>query len=171
MLDYGTRFGDLFQLGYITRDLDQALDHCRNELGLDGFHRSQSSAPVLAGGRVQELKLRSASLNVGRNQIELIQPISGPIEAYTEAVDLEARIINFHHVAIAVRGPYSEFERARAEVAASGDPVAFVHPVDDPAEPMVAFMYVDTRARIGHYTEFLWWSDKLTGMPQFPALD
>jgi hypothetical protein len=74
-------------------------------------------------------------------------------------------------VAIAVRGPYSEFQRVRSEVAASGDPVAFTHPVDDAAEPMVAFMYVDTRARIGHYTEFLWWADKLTGMPQFPALD
>jgi hypothetical protein len=171
MLDYGARFGDLFQLGYVTRDLDAALDHCREELGLEGFHQSQSCAPVLAGGRVQELHLRSACLNLGRNQIELIQPISGPIEAYTEAIDLAARIINFHHVAIAVRGPFSEFERVRREVGNSGDPVAFFHPADSQDEPLVAFMYVDTRERIGHYTEYLWWADKLTGMPQFPRLD
>lgn len=169
MLDYGARFGDLFQLGYVTRDMDEALAHCRNELGLDGFHQSQSSAPVLASGRVQELQLRSACLNLGRNQIELIQPISGPIEAYTDAIDLNARIINFHHVAIAVRGAYSAFERVRSEVAASGDPVAFTHPPDAPDEPTVAFMYVDTRERIGHYTEYLWWADRLTGMPQFPS--
>lgn len=166
----GDRFGDLFQLGYITRDLDAALEHCRTELGLDGFHQSQSSAPVLAGGRVQELQLRSACLNRGGNQIELIQPISGPIEAYTEAVDLSAHIINFHHVAVAVRGPYSEFERVRAEIAASGDPVAFSYPADAMADPQVAFIYVDTRRRIGHYTEYLWWDAKLTGMPQFPDL-
>ena len=76
-----------------------------------------------------------------------------------------------NHVAIAVRGPYGEFERVVDEVAASGDPIAFTHPVNASAEPTVAFMYVDTRKRIGHYTEFLWWADKLTGLPQFPALD
>lgn len=170
MLNLGSRYGALFQMSYATRDMDAALAHCRDELGLDGFHLSDSAAQVVADGRVQELKLRAASLTVGRNQIELLQPVSGPIEVYTEAVDLSGHILNFHHVAVAVRGPYAEFERVLDEVRASGDRIALLHAPVNEAEPMVAFCYVDTRERIGHYTEYLWWADRLTGMPQFPAL-
>jgi hypothetical protein len=169
-MTYGARYGALFQMSYVTRDMDAALDHCRRELGLDGFHVSDSRAQVLAGGQVQELRLRAATLTTGRNQIELLQPVSGPIEVYTEAVDLAAHILNFHHVAIAVPGPYAEFEQVLDEVRASGDRIALLHPPVPEVEPMVAFCYVDTRRRLGHYTEYLWWDAKLTGMPQFPAL-
>jgi hypothetical protein len=164
----GSRYGDLFQLSYITRDMDAAIAHCRSELGLEGFHVSETGAEVLSGGRVQDLRLKAAVLNVGARQIEILEPLSGPIEVYTEAVDLAAHVLNFHHVAIAVRGPFSEFERLLEEVRASGDEIAFLHPVGAQPEPMVAFCYVDTRRRIGHYTEYLWWHERLTGLPAFP---
>ena len=100
----GKRYGEQFQMSYITRDMDAAIAHCRSALGIETFHQTDTEAQVLSGGRMQTLVIRAAMANIGRQQFELIQPVSGPIHVYTDAVDLDAHIINFHHTAIAVRG-------------------------------------------------------------------
>ena len=166
----GDRFGDLFQLSYITRDMDAAVAHCRTALGIENFHRSESATEVLAGGRVQTLVVKAAMANVGRHQLELIEPVSGPIEVYTDAVDLSGHLLNFHHVAIAVRGTHADWDMLLSEVQDSGDEIAFLFPAAPDPEAKVAFCYVDTRARIGHYTEYLWWDEALSGLGGFPRL-
>jgi hypothetical protein len=171
-MQLGLRYGDLFQMSYITRDMDAAVAHCEKELGITNFFVSETGAPVLSGGKVQEIRLNAAIANIGRHQFEILQPLSGPTHVYTDAVDLNAHIINFHHIAIAVRGGYDQFKKVLAEVRASGDEIAFLHPpVDQDEEPFVAFMYVDTRKRLGHYTEYLWWSEAMKGQPSIPNLD
>lgn len=171
-MQLGLRYGDLFQMSYITRDMDAAVAHCEKELGITNFTVAETGAPVLSGGRVQDLQLVAAIANIGRHQFEILQPLSGPTHVYTDAVDLDAHIINFHHVAIAVRGGYDKFRELVAEVRASGDEIAFLHPpADGVEEPVVAFMYVDTRKRLGHHTEYLWWSAVMNGHPSIPDLD
>lgn len=164
-------WGDLFQLSYITRDLDAAIAHCRDALGIEHFHLSQSPAEVLSGGERQVLVVRAAIANYGRHQFELIEPVSGPIHHYQNVLGEGSGLINFHHVAIAVRGPWEQWLKTFSEIEASGDEVAFVHPPEPPETPMVAFCYVDTRARLGHYTEYLWWHSSLSGVGPFPDLD
>ena len=107
---------------------------------------------------------------VGRNQFEIIEPRSGPIEVYTDAVDLSAGLLAFHHVGIAVGGDYAEGTRVLGEVRASGDEMAYRYPSEPRPDEQVCFSYVDTRARLGHYTEYLWWHPALTGSPAFPGL-
>lgn len=170
MMHLGDRYGDLFQLSYITRDMDAAVEHCRTALGIENFHRSESTAEVLAGGKVQNLVVKAAMANIGRHQIEIIEPVSGPTEVYTDAVDLSGHLLNFHHIAIAVRGGMAAWEKLLSEVRDSGDEIAFLFPAAPDPEAKVAFCYVDTRARIGHYTEYLWWDEALTGLPSFPDL-
>ena len=170
-MQLGLRYGDLFQMSYITRDLDAAVAHARSELGIANFHISDAEAPVLSGGKLQNLVVRAAIANIGRHQFEIIQPVSGPTHVYTEAVDLSAHLLNFHHIAIAVRGGYDKFEELLAEVRASGDEIAFLHPPERQENPMIAFCYVDTRGRLGHYTEYLWWHESLNGQPSFPNLE
>lgn len=166
------RYGQLFQMSYITRDMDAAVAHCEKELGITNFSVAETGAPVLSGGKVQEIRLVAAIANIGRHQFEILQPLSGPTHVYTDAVDLDAHIINFHHIAIAVRGGYDKFQEVLAEVRASGDEIAFLHPpVESNEEPVVAFMYVDTRKRLGHHTEYLWWSQAMEGQPSIPNLD
>lgn len=167
----GARYGELFQMSYATRDLDAAVRHAEAELGLSGFHLSDSTAEVLAGGKVRTLAVRAAVATVGRNQFEIIEPVSGPVEIYTEAVDLSAGLLAFHHVAIAVRGDHRAWEALLAEVRASGDEIAFLFPAEPSPDVKVRFCYVDTRSRLGHYTEYLWWHPSLTGLPAFPNLD
>lgn len=166
----GDRFGDLFQLSYITRDMDQAIEHCRTALGIESFHRSQSTTEVLSGGRVQSLTVKAAMANIGNHQLEIIEPVSGPVEVYTDAVDLSGHLLNFHHIAIAVRGGRAGWDKLQSELHDSGDEIAFLFPAAPSPDDKVRFCYVDTRARIGHYTEYLWWDEALTGLPSFPAL-
>jgi hypothetical protein len=169
-MQLAARLGDLFQLSYITRDIEAAVDHAAAELGIPEFARSDTAVEVLSGGTVQTLVARVATANVGRHQFEIIEPVAGPIEVYTEAVDLAGDLLNFHHVAIAVRGGYSEWERLLAEVRASGDPIAYLYPPEASDEAVICFCYVDTRARLGHYTEFVWWHAALNGVSSFPNL-
>ena len=125
---------------------------------------------MLSFGKLRPLKLRAAYTNIGRHQFELIQPISGAIEVYTDQVDLSKHIINFHHVAIAVRGGIdtggaargSERERRRLRL-----PCPAVETEDD----KVCFGYVDTRKRLGHYTEYLWVDESIKPIAAMPDLD
>jgi hypothetical protein len=169
-MQFGARYGDLFQMSYVTRDLDAAVALATGELGLPPFSKSDSSIEVLAGGRIQTLTVRAAVAVVGRNQFEIIEPQSGPIEVYTAAADLSARLLTFHHVGIAVGGDYPEWARVLTEIQASGDEIAFLYPAQPTPHDKVCFCYVDTRARLGHHTEYLWWHPSLTGQPAFPDL-
>ena len=159
-----SRYADIYQQSYITRDMDAALAHCETALGLTGFNISEPVVDVVSYGRIETLAIKAATLNIGRQQFEIIQPVSGPIGVYTETVDLDAHILNWHHVAIAVSGPYAEWERLLAEVRAAGDDLAFLGPADPGDNPVLCFCYVDTRKRLGHFTEFLWWHESIKGV-------
>ena len=169
-MHFGARFANLTQLSYITRDLDAAMAHAREKLGIEKFHTGDSEIDVLSYGKRAKLHVRSAIAVCGRHQFEYIEPVSGAIGIYTDEVDLDAALITFHHIAIAVPGPYAEWVTLLADVRESGDEFAYLFPAEpDPAFP-IAFCYVDTRHRLGHFTEYLWWAEKLSGTAGFPNL-
>lgn len=174
MIHLGQRYGQLVQMSYITRDMDAALAHAEAELGLTGFARSESEIEVLSYGKPAKLGVKAAILNVGTGlatrQFEIIQPVSGATGIYTEAVDLSGHILNFHHVGIAVPGPYAEWEQLLTDVATSGDEFAYSFPAVPSAQAKLCFCYVDTRRRLGHYTEYLWADPRLKGMAAAPWL-
>jgi hypothetical protein len=165
------RYGELFQMSYITRDLDAAMEHCKATLGIEEFSTTDAEVEVLSFGKLRPLKIRAAFANVGRHQFELIQPVSGAIEVYTDEVDLSAHIVNYHHIAIAVRGGFGKWLELLAEVRASGDEFAFLCPAEPTPDDKVCFCYVDTRKRLGHYTEFLWVDESIKPIPAMPDLD
>ncbi len=166
-----SRYGQLFQMSYITRDLDAAMAHAKEHMGIEHFDTTDAEVEVLSFGKLRPLKIRAAFANVGRNQFELIQPVSGAIEIYTDEVDLSRHIINFHHIAIAVRGGIGDWRALLAEIRASGDEFAFLCPAVESDDDKVCFAYVDTRKRLGHYTEFLWVDESIKPIPAMPDLD
>ena len=170
-MSIAARYGELFQMSYITRDLGAAMAHCRAELGVTHFETTDAEVEVLSFGKLRPLKIRAAFANIGRNQLELIEPVSGAIEIYTDEVDLAKHIINFHHIAIAVRGGIGEWRALLAEVRASGDLFAFLSPAVESDDDKVCFAYVDTRRRLGHYTEYLWVDEGIKPIPAMPDLD
>jgi hypothetical protein len=170
-MSIASRYGELFQMSYITRDLDAAMAHAREHMGIEHFDTTDAEVEVLSFGELKPLKIRAAFANIGRNQFEIIQPISGAINVYTDEVDLSKHILNFHHVAIAVRGGIQQWRELLAEVRASGDDFAFLCPAVETDDDKVCFCYVDTRKRIGHYTEFLWVDESIKPIAAMPDLD
>ncbi len=170
-MSIAARYGQLFQMSYITRDLDAAMAHAKEHMGIEHFDTTDAEVEVQSFGEMKPLKIRAAFANIGRNQFEIIQPISGAINVYTDEVDLSKHILNFHHVAIAVRGGIAQWRELLAEVRASGDEFAFLSPVEATDEDKVCFCYVDTRKRLGHYTEYLWVDETIKPIPAMPDLD
>jgi hypothetical protein len=147
------------------------MAHCRAELGIEHFDTTDAEVEVLSYGTLRPLKIRAAFGNVGRNQFELIEPVSGAIEIYTDEVDLSKHIINFHHIAIAVRGTIDDWRALVEEVRASGDEFAYLFPAEPSDQDVLCFCYVDTRKRLGHYTEYLWVDESIKPVPAMPDLD
>ncbi len=165
------RYGQLFQMSYITRDLDAAMAHAKAAMGIAHFDTTDAEVEVLSFGKLRPLKIRAASANIGRNQFEIIQPVSGAIEVYTDEVDLSGHILNFHHIAIAVRGGIAQWRELLAEVRASGDEFAYLFPAEPGDDDKLCFAYVDTRRRLGHYTEYLWVDETIKPIAAMPDLD
>lgn len=164
----GERYGELFQMSYITRDMDAAIAHAKAHLGIETFHTSDNEIEVLSYGEKKKLHVRAAMANIGSRQLEIIEPVAGATEIYTDEVDLSGHILNFHHTAIAVRGGYDEWQALLAEVEASGDRFAYLFPAEQRPDQGLAFCYVDTRHRIGHFTEFLWVDPAIKGFHAIP---
>ena len=59
----GDRYGDLFQMSYITRDLEAAMEHAKATLGIEEFHTTDAEVEVLSFGKLQPLKLRAAMVS------------------------------------------------------------------------------------------------------------
>lgn len=168
------RYGQLVQMSYVTRDMDAAVAHAETELGIAGLVRSEADIEVLCHGERCRLGVRSAIANIGEpgrvRQFEIIEPVAGATHIYADAPDLAGGPLRFHHVGVAVPGPYAEWEMLLEDVRASGDALAFLFPPEPSADAGLCFCYVDTRARLGHYTEYLWADPALAGITAAPWL-
>lgn len=164
------RFGTMFQVSYVTRSRDAAVDLARARLGIDNFALFDGVSPVLSRGEAQKLRLRAAVANVGTHQFEILEPVGGPTWIYTDGRDLGGSLLQLHHIGLAVMGPFSAWEETLARLEADGDEIVQVSTIAPGAEPQAMFAYVDNRKTLGHFTEYLWWSPRLNGLPSFPNL-
>lgn len=137
----------LFQVGYVTHELDRAIATFAPFAGAE-FATMDIDLPARTplGDRV--VSVRVGVTWVGRMQIELIQPVSGHIDAYLESLpaDPDDVVPRFHHLAVRRDDP----DHMRTEVAAMGIPVVF-----ETGGNGIQSMFVDARARIGHHLELV----------------
>lgn len=165
-----SHYGKLFQLSYVARDLDDAVAYAQRKLGIDSFTMQDVELTARLGQRIRDLSLRMAVANTGSHQFEIIQPVSGAIEVYTDGVDYDGSVLAFHHIGLAVTGAFANWLKLEEEVHAAGDEFAVLCPPGFDPEPKACFGYVDTRPYYGHYTEYLWWAAEMAGNPVFPNL-
>jgi len=164
------RFGDLFQLSYVTQDRDRAVAFATAKLGITSFFTFDGIAPVIVGGEPMQLHVRGAVANTGTHQFEILEPVSGPTWIYTEGRDLDAQVMQLHHVGLAVVGPYQTWLDTIAKLESDGDRIVQISALEPGAEPMAMFAYVDNRATLGHFTEYLWWAPAMNGTPTVPHI-
>ena len=164
------RFGDIFQLSYVTRDRDRAVEFARTKLGIDTFVTFDGVAPVMSRGELQQLHVRAAVANTGTHQFEILEPVGGPTWIYTDGRDLDRHVLQLHHVGIAVVGPYALWLETIAQLQADGDEIVQISALEPGAEPVAMFAYADNRATLGHFTEYLWWAPAMNGTPTVPHI-
>lgn len=143
-----------YQNAYVTRDIDRAVELLQRQHGLTGeVQRLDAAMEVRTAEGQGGSTLKLAFLWAGRLQYEVIQPMSGLVGLYKDAVR-EDRLLQFHHVAMRV----DDWDGLLADIAAEKKTIA----LQGEAGP-IKFLYVDARDTLGHYLEYV------SGPPEYWA--
>lgn len=138
----------LYQVGYVTHDIERAIGLVGRDFGLSGFGHFEVELELQTPDGPKMAAMRVGTAWAGATQVELIQPISGFVDAYVAGLpeDPADPTPRFHHVAMRRE---SAGETAR-DVAAMGLPLVF-----STGGNGLESVFVDARARLGHYLEFV----------------
>jgi hypothetical protein len=138
--------GQHYQNAYVTRDLDKAIAAFRTRGGVEKVLSFEApvelTTPRGRGTAVSKL----AFIWVNNLQYELIQPVSGLVDIYRDALP-EDDSLKFHHVCMRV----PEWDSFRARIDQMGYKIALEGGGD-----MLKFVYLDARDFLGHYLEYVW---------------
>jgi hypothetical protein len=135
-----------YQNAYVTSDIDRAVDLLQRQHGLTGEVQKfevTNQIRTVDGEGASTLKL--AFLWAGRLQYELIEPVSGLVGLYSEALPKDG-LLQFHHVAMRA----DDWDGLLADIAAQGKTIAM-----QGESGSVKFLYVDARDTVGHYLEYV----------------
>lgn len=144
--------GKLFQIGYVVPDIDKALAHMNNVLGIPNFMvmREMIVENGWFRGKSAHINHSMAFGYVGDMNIEVIQPIEGP-STYSEYLDRVPEG-GVHHIAYSVDN-YDEAEKdlisrgfTKVQQGTFGDTVfGYFESPDDPGT-MTEIVYLDPGA-------------------------
>jgi len=151
----GSYVANMYQLGYVTADMDRAVAQFRKQMGIQDFLQFETDSLVDYKDGQAKFRIRVALANLGERQVELIQPIEGVTDFYFGGLDLTRSAAVLHHYGILVEGPEENWTTMKDVVRACGYPIV----VQDRAPAGTEgthFAYVDARPDYGHYLEFLW---------------
>jgi hypothetical protein len=144
-------FANVWQFGYVTNDLDRAIEQMTARLGLlRATTVPTAGATFLAADEPAEWDARIAMGARGGVIVELIEPVAGEVGFYRRVLpDDGSFAVRLHHVATLIESGDEQWERARGLLAASG--LGFDYTVLIPNR--VRAGYVDTAADLGHMLE------------------
>jgi hypothetical protein len=142
---------NVWQFGYVTTDLDRAIDFMAERFGLEHVLRLPSDAATfLAGDTPVEWNAKFAMGARGGTIVELIEPVSGEIEFYTRVLpDDEDFAVRLHHIATYTAPGDEEWQRIKTILSKSNLKVDYTVLIPD----RVRAGYVDTTAELGHWLE------------------
>jgi hypothetical protein len=142
---------NVWQLGYVTTDLDRATAFMAERFGLQDCRRLPSdTATFLAGDQPVPWEVKVAMGARGGLIVELIEPVAGEIDFYTEVLPGNGEFaVRLHHVATYTTTGDDEWDRLRALLASSNLTVDYTVLIPG----RVRAGYVDTRAELGHWLE------------------
>jgi hypothetical protein len=136
-----------YQNAYVTRNRDKAVALLRERHGLGDFIFFETDIEVRTPGGIGRAQTKVALGWAGNLQIEVIEPISGLVDLYYPYLPDDDHSLGFHHVAMRVNdwGPFCE------EIEREKYPVAYASGLEG-----LEFVYLDARATLGHYVEYMW---------------
>lgn len=135
-----------YKLGYVTNDREQAMELLGSRLGVEEFVPFEPSFEVTTDdGRIGRASLRCA-FSAGRElYIEVLQPVDGLVDVFTEVLtDSDEFQLVFHHVAVIV-DDLAEVKKAAGELG--------ITPAIEASLPSgMSFTYMKLPG-LGHYVE------------------
>jgi hypothetical protein len=144
----GDLLSNLWQVCYVTRDLDEGMTLLRERYGIESTEVPTEGATFLVGDEPAPWDVR-VSMGARRGPIvELIEPVGGEVDFYRRALRDDGEL-GFHHVATYVPLGDEEWSSIGDLLAAEG--LRFEYTVLIPDR--VRAGYVDTTAQLGHYLE------------------
>jgi len=149
---HGPAFGGFRQFGYVTTDLDRAIDLFAQRYGFPTFARFKGKRGVEYRGEAAMLDLSFALADFDGGQIELIQPNPGCVALYSDGLPDGGFGLHLHHVAMPFDGDAARWDGFEAELTAAGRKLAMQVRVSETS----GFLYVDERETLGHYLEYVW---------------
>lgn len=135
-----------FQNAYVTRDMERAIALLREQYGVEGINVFDASIDVTTPAGSGPAKMKTALVWIGNIQYELIEPIEGLVDIYRDALP-DNEVLKFHHICMR---PH-DLEQVRAEIKRRQIPIVY-----EGETAASKFFYVDTRATLGHYLEYVW---------------
>jgi hypothetical protein len=142
---------NVWQLGYVTTNLDRAIEFMAERFGLQDCRNLPSdTATFLAGGTPKRWEVKVAMGARGGLIVELIEPVAGEIGSYTEVLpDNSEFAVRLHHIATYTATGDPEWDRIKTILARSNLRVDYTVLIPG----RVRAGYVDTRAELGHWLE------------------
>jgi hypothetical protein len=142
--------GKHYQNAYVTRNIAKGIEAFKSRANVRQLIQYEGSVEVMtpAGPRTQTNKL--AFIWVGDLQYELIEPVSGSVDLYRDALPADDSPV-FHHICMRV----DDWKDFRARVDKQPLPVAL-----EGGSDTLRFLYLDARKWLGHYLEYCWMTDE-----------
>jgi hypothetical protein len=144
-------FANVWQVGYVTTDLDRAMEELKRDWGLEHCVEVPVGATFL-GPDEQQLpwETRIAMGARGGLIVELIEPVSGEVDYYTRSLPADGSYaIRFHHFATFIPVGDEAWADVRELLARSGLRIDYQVLIPD----RVRAGYVDCSAQLGHWLE------------------
>jgi hypothetical protein len=146
----GDLFANIWQVCYVTPDLDRGMKELRDVLGVENATEVPvEGATFMKGENALDWEPRVAMGARGGLIIELIEPVSGEVEFYRRFLPGGKGVLGLHHLAMLVPlgdGPWSDVEGLLRKHG-----LGFEYTILIPDRARLA--YVDTTAMLGHYIE------------------
>jgi hypothetical protein len=141
-----------FQNGYVTADLDRAVEQLRTQWGIDDVTRFEVAVDVRTVRGFGPGVCKVAFKWLGNLQFEVLQPVSGLDGIYDDALRSGQSIV-FHHICMRV----FDWDRLHAELDRQKLPIVLEGARGDG----LRVLYADARDRLGHYLEYVWMSPEV----------
>ncbi|MGF7150210.1 hypothetical protein FHS96_003868 [Sphingomonas zeicaulis] len=136
-------FSGFFQFGYVTRELDAAIAAYRQRFGAIEF---LINAPDPIDGVAPPTR-RIALAYIDAVMIELIEPDPAQATIYDDALPTRTGDIALHHFGYLI----DDHEAMVARLQERG----YAMPLAGSVPGALDYIYADTRAHLGHYSEFI----------------
>jgi hypothetical protein len=147
----GDLFANIWQVCYVTPDLDRAMEKMGERLGITNFTEVPiDTATFLKGGEPVAWETRVAMGARGGPIVELIEPVSGEVDFYRRFLPENGDAgVGFHHLAVLVPLGDEAWESVNALLAENELPVEYTILIPERAR----LGYVDTADWLGHWLE------------------